>query len=172
MKDRKNPDGITNEVLSAEYEAVFRYTLTLCRSETEAQDITQETFLRAMRSAGSFRGSSSLYTWLCSIARNLWTDRCRSQYREQPGDPNDLPAATDDFLEDRLDDRDTAMHIHRILHGIDEPYKEVFSLRVFGQLTFGDIAGLFGKTESWARVTFHRARRMICDIMRKDGYDE
>lgn len=169
---RKQSDGITSEVLGAEYEAVYRYALTLCRNDAEAQDVTQETFVRAMRSAGSFRGGSSLYTWLCSIAKNLWADRCRRQLREQPGEPGDLPGSTDDSLECRLDDRETAMHIHRILHSIDEPYKEVFSLRVFGQLPFADIAGLFGKTESWARVTYHRARKTICDRLRKEGYDE
>ena len=55
--------------------------------------------------------------------------------------------------------------IHRILHDLPEPYKEVFTLRVFGELRFGQIADIFGKTESWARVTYHRARMMIMDKM-------
>jgi len=64
------------------------------------------------------------------------------------------------------------LHIHKVLHNMQEPYKEVFSLRVFGQLSFGEIAGLFSKTESWARVTYHRARKMIGEKLRKDGYYE
>jgi RNA polymerase sigma-70 factor (ECF subfamily) len=65
-----------------------------------------------------------------------------------------------------------AMYIHAVLHKMDEPYKEVFSLRVFGQLSFADIAKLFAKTESWARVTYHRARKHINEELRKDGYYE
>ena len=62
-------------------------------------------------------------------------------------------------------DKEQAIKIHRILHELSEPYKEVFTLRVFGELRFGQIADVFGKTESWARVTYHRARMMIMDKM-------
>ncbi len=163
----------SDEVLCAEYKAVYRYALTLCRSESDAEDITQETFLRAMNARERFEGSSSLYTWLCAIAKNLWLTRCRKHNREQlSGEPDESVRSEDTPLEQRMDDRDDAMHIHRILHTLSEPYKEVFSLRVFGQLSFADIASLFGKTESWARVTCHRARRMIGDTMRKENNDE
>jgi len=57
------------------------------------------------------------------------------------------------------------MEIHKVLHDLPEPYKEVFSLRVFGQLSFGDIGALFGRTANWACVTYHRARQRICDKM-------
>ena len=72
-------------------------------------------------------------------------------------------------MEDSIIERETSLQIHRILHSLDEPYKEVFSLRVFGQLSFRDIADLFGKTESWARVTYHRAKNMIAEIAGKEG---
>ena len=64
-----------------------------------------------------------------------------------------------------LADRETMLEIHRILHTLPDPYKEVFSLRVFGELTFREIAALFGKSESWARVTYHRARLKIRERM-------
>lgn len=172
MRGGRKHDGFSYEVLCAEYEAVYRYVLCLCHSDNEAQDITQEAFERAMKARDKFKGVSSLYTWLCAIARNLWLNRCKKQNREQPAELAEDAVSGESSLEDRLDDHDTAMHIHRILHSIDEPYKEVFSLRVFGQLPFADIAGLFGKTESWARVTYHRARKMIGDRMRKDGLYE
>ena len=82
MHRENSGGGISDDVLCAEYEAVYRYALCLCRNEAEAQDITQDTFLRAMRTSSRFEGSSSLYTWLCSIAKNLWIDRCRKQNRE------------------------------------------------------------------------------------------
>lgn len=160
--------GISEEALAAEYEAVYRYVLSLCRNDSTAQDITQEAFLRAMRSASQFQGNSSLYTWLCAIAKNHWLNLCRTGSREMPlTDPTCHEATTGSTLEEKLIEKDTAMQIHGILHNLQEPYKEVFSLRVFGQLSFQEIAHLFGKTESWARVTHHRARKMIHEKMRK-----
>jgi len=75
-------------------------------------------------------------------------------------------------LEELVADKDAAFHIHKALHEISEPYKEVFSLRVFGELSFKEIARLFSKTESWARVTFYRAKKIIIEKLRKDGFYE
>ncbi len=162
---------ITYEMLCAEYEAVYRYLLSLCRNREDAEDMTQEVFLRAMKAKSGFEGDSSLYTWLCAIGKNLWLNRCRKCGREvQDGDGVIGDLASDGVsLEDALCEKDTALGIHRVLHGLEEPYKEVFSLRVFGQLSFREIAGLFGKTESWARVTYHRGKKMILDEMGKEG---
>lgn len=82
LRRNKGAQEISNEVLCAEYGAVYHYTLSLCRNETEAQDLTQETFLKAMSAVGSFKGNSSLYTWLCAIAKNLWISRCKKLNRE------------------------------------------------------------------------------------------
>ena len=158
----KKSVGISEAALAAEYEAVYRYVLSLCRDGAAAQDITQEAFLRAMRSASRFQGNSSLYTWLCAIAKNCWLNLCRAEGKEVPlFDSAALEAERGDSLEERLMEKDTAMQLHEILHELPEPYKEVFSLRVFGQLSFREIAHLFGKTESWARVIHHRARKKI-----------
>ena len=78
-------------------------------------------------------------------------------------------SSNDDFADD-LDDRDTALRIHKILHTLKEPYKEVFSLRVFGELSFEDIGKLFSKSAGWARVTYYRAKMMILHEMEEqDG---
>lgn len=151
----------------AEYEAVYRYVLSLCRNESEAQDITQDTFLKAMQAKKGFQGNSSAYTWLCAIAKNVWLDRLRKQKNLVPLEEE--PPAQGSLLEEKISDEDTAMQVHKFLHTIKEPYKEVFSLRIFGQLSFAKIAEIFGKTESWARVTYHRARKQIIEGMRKDG---
>lgn len=165
---RKKQD-ISNEALCAEYNALYRYALSLTRNESEAEDITQDAFLRAMNAKAGFSGDSSLYTWLCSIAKNLWLDRMRKQNRNVGAEPLDYIPDSAPSIEERAADRDSAMQIMRALHTLDEPYKEVFSIRVFGQLGFKDIAELFGRTESWARVTYHRAKTKIIEIMRKDG---
>lgn len=168
-KGRSEP-VISDEILCAEYESVYRYVLALCRSDSDAQDITQETFLKAMRSADRFEGNSSLYTWLCAIAKNLWLNKCKKANREVTTGQPDAPLPDSGIpLEQYIIEQDLSMQIHQVLHELNEPYKEVFSLRVFGQLSFAQIAQLFSKTESWARVTYHRARKMITEKMRKDG---
>lgn len=169
MKGEKKTEKLSEEALCAEYEAVYRYLLALCRKESEAQDITQETFLKALK-AESFSGNSSLYTWLCAIGKNIWRNRCKRLGREvsPEGWEQTLPDRSTP-MEQRVIEQEASFQIHRILHELQEPYKEVFSLRAFGQLSFGEIAKLFAKTESWARVTYHRARKMILETMRKEG---
>lgn len=171
MKKKTENELLSEKMLCAEYEAVYRYVLALCKNETMAEDITQDTFLKAMRSYEKFKGESSLYTWLCSIAKREFFNKIKKQSREIDMDESfDVPDEKVDSLENLIQKKDTAMYIHIVLHKMDEPYKEVFSLRVFGELSFSEIAKLFSKTESWARVTFHRARKQINEQLRKDGY--
>ncbi len=146
------------EVYRLYFRDVYRYCLALTRDEALAEEITQETFFKALSAMDSFDGKCRVYVWLCQIARNTWFTRYQKQKRTQP-----LPgeASTEDSLEERLLTKEAAWEIHRVLHDLEEPYKEVFSLRTFGELPFKQIAALFGKTESWARVTYHRARLRI-----------
>lgn len=168
MNKRKQTDSISEEALIAEYAAVYHYALALCKDESAAEEITQETFFRAMKSAGQFHGNSSLYTWLCAIAKNHWLNLCRTGKREAVlTDSISTEECAAPSPEEAAIQKDTAMQLHMVLHNLQEPYKEVFSLRVFGQLSFQEIARLFGKTESWARVTYHRARSMIQNRIRK-----
>lgn len=141
MSNKK--ERIDDKTLCAEYEAVYHYTLSLCRDESLAQDITQEAFLKAMKHSDKFKGDSSLYTWLCSIAKRVLIDRYKKDQREVPTDDFEgtLPI-NERSPEELVSDKDMTMYIHKILHTMQEPYKEVFSLRVFGQLSFGDIAKL------------------------------
>lgn len=161
--------AIDENILSGEYKAVYRYALSLCKNEQDAEDIASETFLKAMKSKDSFKQESSLYTWLCAIAKNIWLNNLKKRQKAVSSDSLEQIANEESSFEDRIDDKELAMSIHKVLHEISEPYKEVFSLRVFGQLSFSEIASLFGKTDSWARVTYHRARKMISVKLGKDG---
>ena len=65
-------------------------------------------------------------------------------------------------------DRDFSFRIHLALHDLEEPYREIFELRVFGELSFREIGAIFARTENWARVTYHRARLKLQERMRTD----
>ena len=140
---------------------VYKYVLSLCRDPHLAEEVTQETFFKALKSMDRFQGQCRLYVWLCQIAKNTYFSFAAKQkrvtYEEAEGSREGPEGA--------LLEKESAFAIHQILHALEEPYKEVFSLRVFGQLSFRQIGELFGKTESWARVTYHRARLKIKEEM-------
>ena len=145
------------EVYNLYFRDVYKYALSLSRDPTVAEEITQETFFKAMKSIGSFRGQCRLYVWLCQIAKNTYITYCQKQTRAN----SEMEFSSGTTLEEHLLTKESAFEIHKVLHHLPEPYKEVFSLRVFGELPFSQIGELFGKTESWARVTYHRARLKI-----------
>ena len=138
---------------------VFRYTRSLTLDEIRAEELTEETFFRAMRSLPSFRGECDIRVWLCRIAKNLYLNDQKKRNRSPEELPEDLTDGAD-FIEE-FTDHETALELHRILHRMEEPYKEIFSLRVFGEMSFRDIGSLFGKNEHWACVTYHRAREKL-----------
>ena len=151
------------ELYNTYFHDVYLYMMSLSKNEEISEEITQETFFRAMKSLDKFEGKSSIKTWLCQIARNLFINHIKKQKRISDDElPIDIPDVKADFVE-KISDNSEAVSIHKILHNLEEPYKEVFSLRVFSELSFKQIADIFGKTESWARVTFHRAKLKISE---------
>ena len=152
------------KLYNAYYMQVYSYAITLTKNPEQAEEITQHTFVKAMSSKSKYGGKSSELTWLCAIAKNLYYDKIRrKQTLTKIEDVDNIPSSDD--LEKAVSDADAAFRIHMILHELEEPYKEVFQLRVFGELTFAQIASIFRKTESWARVTYHRARLKIQERM-------
>ena len=153
-----------NEKLyEAYYMRVFSFAMTLAGDRAQAEEITQETFFRTFSKQRDFRGESDEATWLCAIARNLFLDERRRQSRNEPI-PEELPD-TGKGIEQRAVDRDSSFRIHMALHNLEEPYREVFELRIFGELSFREVGTIFGKTENWARVTYHRARLKLQERM-------
>ena len=148
------------EVYCLYFREVYRYALSLCRNESLAEEITQETFYKALAKLDSFDGKCKISVWLCQIAKNTYISICRKNKHLNLNASTDLSQSNGD-IEESFFDKETAFAIHKVLHTLDEPYKEVFSLRTFGELSFKQIAELFGKTEAWARVTYHRARLRI-----------
>ena len=146
------------------YMKVYSYVMTLAKNEDVASEITQETFLRAISTKQTFRGESECYSWLCAIAKNIFIDGTRKASRNQ-GELDETYADSSTDIEQSTIDAETSFRIHMLLHEMDEPYKEVFSLRVFGELSFAQIGKIFGKTENWARVTYHRARLKLKERM-------
>ena len=151
------------ELYRTYFDIVYRYIRSISQDGSLAEEVTQETFFKALKKADQFRGDCDVRVWLCQIAKNTLYDHLKKQEKQLLGDEKleKIESAGGELLEEKLAQRSQAMEIHKVLHRLSEPYKEVFSLRVFGELSFAEISSLFGKSESWARVTYHRACKKI-----------
>lgn len=160
------------ELYRTYFDIVYRYIRSISQDGSLAEEVTQETFFKALKKADQFRGDCDVRVWLCQIAKNTLYDHLKKQKKQLLGDEKleKAESAGGELLEEKLAQRSQAMEIHKVLHRLSEPYKEVFSLRTFGELTFREIGMLFGKSENWARVTYYRARVKIREELEYEDY--
>ena len=148
------------DVIYREYaDSIFRFLMTLCGEACTAEELTQETFYQAVKSAHKYDGTCKVSTWLCQIAKHLW-------YREL--DKRKRTSMLEESMvsdkagpEDELCIREEKMNVFKKVHILDETAKEVVLLRITGAFSFQEIGEIFGKNENWARVTFYRAKQKI-----------
>ncbi|SES16376.1 RNA polymerase sigma-70 factor, ECF subfamily [Gracilibacillus ureilyticus] len=152
------------------FQDVYLYILSLSRDENTAEEITQEAFFKAVKSIDTFDGSKDIRAWLFTIAKNTYYTYYKRKKRDTAADLTEEPD-TGVQIVDHLMNEEAAFLVHQFLHMMDEPYKEVFSLRTFGELPFEKIGRLFGKSSGWARVTFHRARKQIMEYMEELNHE-
>lgn len=160
------------ELYRTYFDIVYRYIRSISQDGSLAEEVTQETFFKALEKIDQFRGDCDVRVWLCQIAKNTLYDHLKKQKKQLFGDEKleKIESAGGELLEEKLAQRSQAMEIHKVLHRLSEPYKEVFSLRTFGELTFREIGMLFGKSENWARVTYYRARVKIREELEYEDY--
>ncbi len=149
---------------------IFRYLLTLCGDEHLAEELTQETFYQAVRSADRYDGTCKVTTWLCAIAKNKWKEHLRRHPSTVPleeslletgpgvsgmhtGADSQAASAEDAFLT-----KTDEIEIHTAIHRLADPVREVVQLRLLGGLSFKEIAEVMDRTEEWARVTYYRGK--------------
>ena len=158
---------MTNEEFEKIYQIylhhVYYYILGLSKDKELAEDITSETFLKAIKSIDNFRGNSELRVWLCQIAKNEYFSYLRKNKRIDLKESLDdiKQVGTDNSFEKDIISNDQVIKIDNIISSLEEPYNKVFKLRVYGEVSFKTIGKLFNKTDNWACVTYHRARKKL-----------
>lgn len=153
------------KIYSENSDFIYKYLLKLCGNNHIAEELTQETFFRAYMNFKNLRNKSKAPVWLCQIAKNTYFAWYNEQKKFRSFEEND--ESKDDFdIEEFFEKRELSENAFVCLHKLEEPYKEVFMLSVFGQLSFKDISRLFDKSESWARVTFYRAKQKLTERMK------
>lgn len=146
-------------------EFIFKYLMKMTGDFSLAEELTQETFFRAYMNYASLRNKEKAPVWLCKIAKNTFFAYCNEQKKKETLE-NFEDVSDSRNLEDSFVQKELSQKALQCLHELDEPYKEVFMLSVFGGFSLKDISLIFDKSESWARVTFYRAKQKLSERMR------
>ena len=150
------------KVFTDNNQLVFRFLMKLCGDVSLAEELTQETFFRAYMNISHLRDEEKVSAWLCQIAKNTYFAWFNAQKKNQPlSEELTIDSAPD--IADLFVEKELAGRAFSCLHALEEPYKEVFLLSVFGGLSLKDISAIFDKSESWARVTYYRAKQKIME---------
>ena len=143
---------------------VFLFLLSKTNNEDIAEELTQETFFQAVQCIDKFKGNSSILTWLCGIAKNVWLKDLRKRQKTVSIEDN-IPEITN---KEHMDVQWEQKEILQLIHGMDEPVREVMYLRLISNLSFAEIGEIIGKTENWTRVTFFRGKQKIVEEILKN----
>ena len=146
-------------------EFIFKYLMKMTQNVSLSEELTQETFFRAYMNYASLRNKEKASVWLCQIAKNTYYAWYNEQKKKASIDDLDFMSDSK-TIEDEFVQKELSQKALLCLHELDEPYKEVFMLSVFGGFSLKDISSIFGKSESWARVTFYRAKQKLLERMR------
>ena len=144
------------------FKDVYLFILAMSKSPDIAEEITQETFFKVLKNINKYRGECSVKTWLFQIAKNTYLSHIKKTKHQETEDKiSDSESSSQHSMESMCISKDEALSIYKVLHYLEEPYKEVFTLRTLGELSFREIGEIFGRKEGWARVTYHRAKSKI-----------
>ncbi len=140
---------------------VYHFLLSKCRDPAMAEDLTQETFLRAIKYIDSYNGSCKISVWLCQIAKHLLYRHWAKRREDVPLEENDWMISDGTEVERQVLAREELLDVLGRLHRLPVNMREVMYLRISGDLSFREIGEIMGKSENWARVNFFRAKEQL-----------
>ena len=144
---------------------VKKFLICLTSDVDLAEELTQETFYQAVKSINRYNGECKMSVWLCQIAKHSFYNYLKKHKQtfsiEELTKNGTTIADKQDLPDIKIESRDTYISIHKEIHRLDEPYKEIFLLRTLSELSFREIGEIFSKNENWARVTYYRAKTKL-----------
>lgn len=140
---------------------VYKYLYSLCHDADLAEELTQETFYRALYSIDTYNGSCHIYVWLCQIAKHVWYQYLEKKKKKGTEFLDEEIQSSSISPEGQLVSSEDKMELFRALHQLQEPMREVMYLRLTGEFSFREIGEILHKDETWARVTFYRGKQKI-----------
>ena len=150
------------EIYIKYYSIVYHFLLKLSSNDNLAEELTQQVFYNAFIHIGSFKEKSSLYTWLCAIAKNEWLRECRRNKHFISEFIDKIPDKADgENLVDVIINKDRKKKLRKELLSMPDIYRDILILHIYANIPLKLIAKDKGKSESWARVTYYRAKEYL-----------
>ncbi len=147
------------------FETVNKYLFCLTHNNDISEELTQETFYKAVKKIDTYKGECKISVWLCQIAKNLWYDQCRKNKKfVNIEETNLLEVQALNTLEEQVISDDEKISLYKKLQALDDKTREVMYLRITGELSFKEIGIILNKTENWARVTFYRGKNLLKEV--------
>ncbi len=143
---------------------IFRYLMKMTKNAPLSEELTQETFFRAYMNYTSLKNKDKASVWLCQIAKNTYFSWYNEQKKKDSLEHLEA-VSSDESTEDTVIQKELSQRALICLRELEEPYRKVFLLSVLGGSSFKDISRMFKKSESWARVTFYRAKQKLSERM-------
>lgn len=149
---------------------VYYFLYKKCQNRQLAEDLTQETFLRAFSSIGRFDGSCRISVWLCQIAKHVWYQYLEKHKHEaasvaepQSDGTDTVPSGTHttDTTCQQAVSHIELLDVLKEMQKLPPHTREVMYLRITGMLSFKEIGEILGKSENWARVSFYRGKELL-----------
>ena len=152
-----------NGIYKEHAELVYKYLFSLSLNALTAEELTQETFYRAILSIDTYNGNCKISTWLCQIAKHLWYQELDKNRRRGTEPLDETIPDYAQSVESAVLDAQDKMSMFRMLHKLPEPMREVMYLRLSGELSFREIGELLNQSETWARVNFYRGKKKLME---------
>ena len=153
------------EIYENYFQIVNKYLFCLTHNNDISEELTQETFYRAVRKINTYKGECKMSVWLCQIAKNLWYDECRKNKKFKNVSEEDLLNIEEkNTVEEKVISEDEKISLYKKMQRLDEKTREVMYLRITGELSFKEIGIILNKTENWARVTFYRGKNKLKEV--------
>lgn len=156
-----------DELYEQNAKIVYHFLYSRCHDVQLAQDLTQETFLRAYQSLERYDGSCKISTWLCQIAKHLFYQYLQKNGCEIPAEIEEKQSAVTD-TEKQVLTKLELMDVLKEMQKLPDKMREVIYLRITGDLSFKEIGEILGRSENWARVNFYRGKEMLLKRRMKD----
>lgn len=152
-----------DEIYEECFETVYKYLFCLTHNSDISEELTQETFYRAVKKIDTYNVKCKISVWLCQIAKHLWYNQCRKNKRIVNTDET-FDIEDPQNLEEQFIAGEEKVLLYKKMQNLDEKTREVMYLRITGELSFKEIGEILGKTENWARVTFYRGKSKLKEV--------
>ena len=147
------------------FETVNKYLFCLTHNNDISEELTQETFYKAVKKIDTYKGNCKMSVWLCQIAKNLWYNELKKNKRMDLKNAEELEyLKSDENLENDYILKEDKINLYKKIQTLDEQTREVIYLRITGELSFKEIGDILNKTETWARVTFYRGKQKLKEV--------